>query len=877
MKKVIIIADSLTNDFSSPEERYQSNSVNIWRRVISRVFWDEKNYWNWPLPTYLRSANLAKKTWKDINTILLQDLHDPNNISEQQELLRYWKHNMIWTEWAQFVKPIQSIVSDSHILNSDTLSIPISEFHKIMSWILQKDILALSKEQRDEIIFIVCWFYTNLRIKSTSEKLRHDYRFNNVLVSPHLTWSRDYMLHMNTLQVDLPNSLIKIVSDLWDIWKLSWLDSNQPWLDLGWSIRILPEDISNQMSIHQTDIIKTLFLLNEEVNLKLLNWWFSWSMLFLAQWRIAWANTEWVVVKIDKNMQMFKEISWYNQVKDYLGKNVPTFAVPISSWELTWVKMELASMQWTPTTVQKLFEETGCDEDFLVFQNRFKNTLEILTSKLYKSKLQAKKIYPYKELWLNSKKQQIFLRDNIWHITDIKKGTFMLNWVEFNIDGFIERFSWLTNNVDRLEWESTLSHWDLNLANVITDSNSNIWIIDWTHAWEHLVELDFAKIENDIKYVMSKDFKEEDLHNLAMFERYLLENINLPELEQLPKDIQETLKDLRFKKIYLTLKELRKSYLETRTHKNDVLYKIALLRYSIHTLSFDKELWRWECNKTQLKYALIWTSYLMDLLENDDLHRFSPTQKAKNYPDRIKIPSEKVDWNEEFQEYFPLDYTNPEVLTKASADPEDPKDIDEDRLKKSIAWYEISLDVNWRPLNPYWRTWLSWRWDLYFWWENEAVDPVITRKNQYSWKIEVLLVKRRNTHLWELPWTFSKNNESVTESAVRWIKEKIWVEINLDWSVKIGTLLISDDRNTDNAWIESTCIHMHSENEVDTSLLPEISGTEYSEWIDIESNILNNLYANHSWAIKAALKNLVNNGAMSEFDKDGINELLLNM
>lgn len=860
---IIIIWDSLTNDFAWSEERFLSNPVNVWKNTINRVFGSNENYWTWPLLDFLQSAQIAKKTWKLVETILVRDLHDPSNPYEKHELSRYWNHNITGTDWADFLKILEDVVKDTFVINTETLSIPTKIFHETMYQILQKDILSLTEKEREEIVFILCWFYTNIRIKNTAEKLRHDYKFPNVLVSPHLTWSRDHASHLHALQVDLPNSLIKVIADLPDIWEVAFWKEKLNENILSYTTKISPNNIADWLNKDQREIIKSLFLLNTEVELKLLSWWFSWSILFLARWEIDWNKTEPTVVKVDSHKQMYKEIFWYNLVKEYLGKNVPTFGIPISSWSLTWVKMELASMQGSPLSLQQYFEEAKNEDLFEKYLERLKSSLEILKNKLYKWKVSHKKLYPYREIWLHAKIQLTFLAENIGHIINLDNWKFTLSKKEIELQDFVDRFEKLTSNVDRIDWEVTLTHWDLNLANIISDNNKNIWIIDWTHAQESLIELDYAKIENDIKYVISKDFTQDDIEKFVIFENYILSKITLPDIALLPEEIKSLLDDLRFKKIYTTIKTIRDFYNETRTHSSDILYKIALLKYSTHTLSFNEARWRWECNKTQLQLALIWTHGLMEVLEKDIFHTSVPLHKAKNYPKRFVVPNEKKSWQVPFNEYNPPNYSNWDIQEK---------DIDYSWIS---IFKKIQLDTNSRPLNPAWRTWIAWRWDLYYRWPNLVVDPVIVRKNSYNWKIEILLVKRKNTNMWEIPWTFLFSDEKISDAIIRWIKEKVWFEIeNLEYDIT-EQIYMHDSRNTDNAWIESQWVVIFTDKHINTANLNYIWDTDYAEWIDIESNILQHLFINHIELINKALQKLVTKKILNNFDENKIKELQL--
>jgi hypothetical protein len=128
-------------------------------------------------------------------------------------------------------------------------------------------------------------------------------------------------------------------------------------------------------------------------------------------------------------------------------------------------------------------------------------------------------------------------------------------------------------------------------------------------------------MENDIKFVMMKNFTEADLPKLATFEKFLLLQIVLPPLEALPAELDFVRTDPRFQKMYRFVCRLRAAYIDVKGEgKIDAnalrIYQTALLRYSTHTLSFDKNRGRGECDLPALKYALLSTSLLVENLTN---------------------------------------------------------------------------------------------------------------------------------------------------------------------------------------------------------------------------------------------------------------------
>ena len=107
----------------------------------------------------------------------------------------------------------------------------------------------------------------------------------------------------------------------------------------------------------------------------------------------------------------------------------------------------------------------------------------------------------------------------------------------------------ITANEDGVDSELCLVHGDLNFANIICDEGNNVWFIDWTHCGIMPIELDFAKLESDVKFVMTKTFDLEDLPRLRAFEEYLLSHGIPADADGLPDALKFAKWDLRFRKI----------------------------------------------------------------------------------------------------------------------------------------------------------------------------------------------------------------------------------------------------------------------------------------------------------------------------------------
>nr|MBC8392073.1 phosphotransferase [Deltaproteobacteria bacterium] len=649
--------------------------------------------------------------------------------------------------------------------------------------------------------------------------------------------------------------------------------------------RIEPESVKRELDHDAKQIIETIFMFNSTVRLKPLSGGFSGGMLFWVEGRKKGAKSEPEVLKIDTHEKMHREIQGYNLVKALLGKTIPSFSQPVFHGKYTGIKMELAAMEGEPDTLQSKFEKIQQIKEFEIFLDPYESIIKKLQTSVYENTTHTTKIYPYKAFGLHTDQQKIWLGENISHIlpeADLQSDTFQLSSKVF-VKNCISGFDIITKHMDRLNTETSLCHGDLNFANIIYDIKKNVWVIDWAYADEMPIEIDFAKMENDIKFVMSKSITEDDLDDLLKLETSMLSSIQLPDIEKLPPALDIFRKDIRYQKIYAAVRLLRDSYLSIKRHQNHILYKISLLKNAAHTLSFDKRRGRGECSLGQLKYALLSTCLLVESIIRDPLHQEIRKESPDEYPQRIPVPKDLASWDFPFPEYDPEYYVDQVVIAndctrnlKGWADPEALSDAQGLRERRCSTG-KLRFDASGKPLNPKGRTGIQGRGLLGKWGPNYAVDPVLTRINPVNGDLEVVLVKRADTGEWGLPGAIMVEDESFMQSAKRALEVKTKIDFDFSRATLLGQMYIDDYRNTDNAWMESYAVHLHlSPKEIKTIKLKEGLGIQDAAWVSITPEVVNRLFANHSEIIKMVLEKLLESGE-PVVDHSAVKNILLNI
>eukprot|EP00051_Salpingoeca_urceolata_P019560 m.286961 g.286961 ORF g.286961 m.286961 type:complete len:311 (-) comp19442_c1_seq6:30-962(-) len=249
------------------------------------------------------------------------------------------------------------------------------------------------------------------------------------------------------------------------------------------------------------------------------------------------------------------------------------------------------------------------------------------------------------------------------------------------------------------------------------------------------------------------------------------------------------------------------------------------------------------------------------------------TRKAL-YPDggarRSRIPDKFISWQTKFPDYAPTEYTAPAVLAQpAWADPKDPRSIqfhciDEhgvDRLTTERKPFQVDPETN-RPINPKGRTGFSGRGVLGRWGPNQEAVTVMTRWQRHAITNEVERSPETGERLCEcavvrlpgldeiaFPRVAVKQNETFDQAQrgmVTGLADLFSHEATTDvdelWNS--GKLLyqgyLDDPRNTDNAWVESYCVHFHDpEGELFGCLDAETNSARI-EWVKLTPDLVMN-------------------------------------
>jgi ADP-ribose pyrophosphatase len=233
-----------------------------------------------------------------------------------------------------------------------------------------------------------------------------------------------------------------------------------------------------------------------------------------------------------------------------------------------------------------------------------------------------------------------------------------------------------------------------------------------------------------------------------------------------------------------------------------------------------------------------------DNLFKSATHTKARTEIGKGYPQRVFVPDTMTWGNIDMNTYHPIDYTSEIVLAnKLWADPQDPR-MAEGAPNFPSHERKILVDERGRPLNPHGPTGLEGRGLLGKWGPNFAADPIVTRINDDG-KLEMIVVKRKDTGEWAIPGGMVDRGERLTATLQRELGEETSINLDFKQADPVYQGYVDDPRNTDNSWMETDAYHLHLPSGIKIELNAGDDAAAV-RWMELTEENVKTLYANHS-------------------------------
>lgn len=318
------------------------------------------------------------------------------------------------------------------------------------------------------------------------------------------------------------------------------------------------------------------------------------------------------VVKIGARGPIGRERSSFEQIEAVLGNAAPRIADFADLGDRGAIKYRYASMGGTfSTTFQKLYQAGLPQADVeRVLATVFGEQLMRLYRAAEREPADLLEYYCFSSQFAAGVRRRV--EGLIGGPATADELTIVPGLTTSNLCRFYEE------TLDQLPRQRSRSHYfgylhgDLNGANIVLDSNRNVWLIDFFHTHRGHILKDLIKLENDVLYIYTPVNSEAELRAAARLTDLLLTVADLAKPLPPPDAFGITSPELC--RAHATVAALRGFYGELiKSDRDPLQVYIGMLRYAVHTLGFD------ECNDWQRRWALYTAGRCVDKIT----HRLS--------------------------------------------------------------------------------------------------------------------------------------------------------------------------------------------------------------------------------------------------------------
>ena len=601
----LLFSECLQNDFVGPMDAAAQlpSELHIGRAESRRLLGDPEGAWTeeGPLARFLSAFRAG--AGPDHRAIHIRDWHDPDDPTTRTHLDQFGNHCVRGTRGAEFVLPLASVVHAGGLVVDSAV---LSDF--VGTNLEQTLRPLLSGPVRAGIIGV----WTDFKVQYLAYELLTRLGLRDLAVCSALTASRSRLAHRQALEHMAANLGVTVIDGIPDF--LAWLgieaQTVAPSMAKGTPRPTieLPGGVSLDDEEHR--LVQYLYRGCRSVQLRPIGGGYSGSRVFgsLPIDRMGRREIPFVT-KIDLHDRIARERVAVEGVEDLLGANAPRLADYVDLETRGAIKYHFATMQaGEARTLQRAFREA---ESAAAARTLFDRLIDRVLRRLYQTpvldRLDLFTYYNYRPSYAEA---------TLAHLA---------GFGEEHEDGVVvaglaeplphpRRFyaSLETNRPGVEEVAVATVHGDLNLANVLLDDVSNIWLIDYFSTRTGHVLDDLAKLENDLKFIMLPLADDAALSRAVALDEHLLEQTNL--LEPLAQPAAGLLADPATAKVYAAVSRLREFASELLREAGLAgfvparQYWIGQLRYSAHTLTFA------ESDERQKRFALASTCRLADRL-----------------------------------------------------------------------------------------------------------------------------------------------------------------------------------------------------------------------------------------------------------------------
>lgn len=578
----LLITQCLQNDFVKPLDKHEvlPNKLHIGHREADRLVGEITN--EGPI---VRLMKWAYEQPSDLLEIIhIRDWHDGNTDAQKNHLNRFGHHCIKETEGAEFVFNNYITHNRHHIINASGLNDFIDTNLK----------LILDPFMDEEIKVGLIGVWTDAKISFLAYELSTRYPNFNISICSALTASSSTSMHFVSIERLKDLLGISVFSSIGDF--TTFLTGSIP--DIHLFTKTYGTQLSfegnNHIIANDQKLIQYLFRNSRSVTFKVLDGGFSGNVVLKSFSTDIYGHKQASsVVKIGPRGLISNERDSFERIKDVLGNNAPSIIDFVEDEQRGAIKYRYAAMYGDViSTLQNIYVTAYKKNEMTDFLNViFKEQLGKLYDAKNLEKLNLLHYYDFSSKYADSVKQLV--EQLIGEVGN--HDQLSIDGVEcYNVLNFYRHEIDHLKNSNEEQHFMSFVHGDLNGANVIIDGQKNVWLIDFFHTHYGHILKDLIKLENDILFIYTSINSYDEFIEATKLMDTILE---VPDLAYPPKSIP--LHSDSLNNALETVCQLRTYYPYLIEYIRDPYqYHVAMLRYSMHTLSFD------ECNAWQKKLAL---------------------------------------------------------------------------------------------------------------------------------------------------------------------------------------------------------------------------------------------------------------------------------
>lgn len=596
----ILITQCLQNDFTSLLDKYDPlpNALHVGYAESNRLLGEMAEHG----PVYSLIEWAYQTPIENLEIIHIRDWHDADAIEQKDHLLQFGPHCIRDTKGAEFV--FQSWINEDPTRHQIVNASGLNDF---VNTDLQ-EILQPYKGRKIKVGITGVW--TEAKVTFLCYDLKTRFPEFEIAVCSALTASSSLSMHFIALDQLKQILGVTIYPSIGSF--TQFLTGSQPDLEkkISTHSRVSSDHLKldPKYPISDTDkkILLYLFRDCKEAEFKTLDGGFSGNVVIKTKAIDLFGHTQVpCVVKIGNRDLIAKERTSFERIQEVLGNNAPSIVDFCELGERGAIKYRYAAMlDGNVRTFQKMFG-TIADPSMAdnVIEVVFKHQLGRLYEASSVEKLNLLEYYDFQSKYskgVRSRVEALIGKPATGDQIEIASGITVTNPCIFYESDLLtlKEYNAVNHNLAYV-------HGDLNGANIILDAQDNVWLIDFFHTHRGHILRDLLKLENDILYIFTKIETEDELKEAITLTDRLLnqEDLGIP----LSFAIPSFLKNEKLQKAYRVIAKLRSFFPDlVKLDRDPYQMHVGLLRYAMHTLSFD------ESNEIQRKWALHTGCILID-------------------------------------------------------------------------------------------------------------------------------------------------------------------------------------------------------------------------------------------------------------------------